>query len=83
MTEQPSRIALPRHIQGALEFVHAHDLSLRREGLGIVSYYRLWLHTNDYVLGTFLELLPNGQVNRVTIREGEGDDRVLVRPVGG
>lgn len=64
----PDRIALPRHIQGGLEY-----LPHRKQ-------YRLWLHTNDFVLGTFLLLQSDGGITRVTVREDEGDEICVVRP---
>lgn len=61
------RIGLPIRIQGALDYLGG-------------GRWRLWLHTRDYVLGTYLELYGDGKVVRVTEREGEGPDIVLVRP---
>jgi hypothetical protein len=78
-TSHVSRIALPRHIQGALEYVPMRRDPVRYDRSN-PAYYRLWLHTSDFVLGTFLELWPNGWVIRVTVREDQGDERVLVRP---
>ena len=63
----PPRIALPTRIQGALE----------HHGGG---KWRLWLHTNDFVYGTFLELYPDGSCFRVTVRDEEGDEVVLIKP---
>lgn len=64
-----SRVALPTRIQGALEYI----------GDG---YYKLWLHTIDYVHGTFLVLYPNGTITRITVRDEEGDECVVIRPKG-
>lgn len=64
------RVALPTRIQGALEYDHAAPF----------GKWRLWLHTNDFVFGTFLELHPDGRVFRVTVRADEGDEVVLIKP---
>lgn len=84
MNNESSRIGLPRHIQGALDYVPVQDrFGSTRVLTGFSDpqgHYRLWLHTKDFVLGTFLELWPNGEVIRVTVREDQGDERVLVRP---
>jgi len=42
--------------------------------------WRIWLSTNDYRFGTFIELCDDGQVVRFTVRENEGDEIHLVRP---
>lgn len=42
--------------------------------------WRLWVATNDYVLGTYLELHSSGEIVRVTARSDEGDEVYLVRP---
>jgi hypothetical protein len=63
----PSRIALPTRIQGALEYAGG-------------GTWKLWLHTNDFHLGTFLLLRSDGSVYRTTLRADEGDDEVLIKP---
>jgi len=41
------------------------------------DYWRLWLTANgDFTLGTFIQLLDNGKVNRVTWHE-DGTESVL------
>jgi hypothetical protein len=40
----------------------------------------LWLATSDYVYGTYLCVYDDGRVERVTVREDEGDEIMLVRP---
>lgn len=60
------RVALPTRIQGALDYV----------GGGV---WRLWLHTPNFVHGTFLTLYSNGKVTRTTVREEEGDEVVIVK----
>lgn len=42
--------------------------------------WRLWLATNDYVHGTYLEAYDSGMVVSVTVREDEGDEAHVVRP---
>lgn len=62
------RIAIPNRLQsGCIERDHR------------MNTWRVWLHTNDFIHGTFLCLYADGKVTRVTIREGEGDDEHLIR----
>ena len=42
--------------------------------------WRLWLSTNDYVHGTYLECHNSGMIERITVREDEGDEVILIRP---
>jgi len=45
------------------------------------SLWRLWLHTNDFVHGTFVALHDDGTVERITTREGDGtEDVALIKP---
>lgn len=67
------RVAIPQRLQGgAIE--EAASFSK------YVMVWRVWLHTNDWVHGTFLLLYQNGMIERVTVREDEGDDIVVVKP---
>lgn len=69
------RTAIPTRLQGA-----AID---RITGLwtehGVPDHWRVWLHTNDHVYGTFLELWDDGSITRVTVRDGY-EDRVEIKP---
>jgi hypothetical protein len=50
---------------------------------GLIRYdghYRLWLHTSDRLLGTYLALHDNGKIERVTVRATEGDQVDLIKP---
>ena len=42
--------------------------------------WRLWIATNDYILGTYIELYDDGRVYTVTVRSDEGDEITYVRP---
>jgi hypothetical protein len=65
---ETSRVALPNRTQGAaLDFM----------GGGV---WRMWLHTPDHVHGTYLVLRSDGSITRVTVRQDEGDDEVLIKP---
>lgn len=66
---QLERIGIPQRtgIANAVDFM----------GGGV---WRLWLHTPDYVHGTFLLLYSDGRATRVVCREDEGDDEFIVRP---
>ena len=46
----------------------------------VEGHYRLWLHTNDRVLGTYLALWDNGKIERITVRDNEGDQIDLIKP---
>lgn len=48
--------------------------------LRIPGGWRIWIATNDFQLGTYLELYNDGRVYRVTSRRDEGDSQVPVRP---
>lgn len=65
---QIDRIALPTRIQGALEFV-PH-----------MGCWRLWLHTSDFIYGTYLELNADGSCDRITERVDEGPDIAVIKP---
>jgi hypothetical protein len=63
------RVGIPNRLQGgALDFIPNN------------SSWRLWLHTNDWIHGTYVEMFPDGSANRVTIRADEGDDVVPIKP---
>lgn len=41
----------------------------------LAASWRIWLAANDdFTLGTYLELTPEGRLLQVTVRNGEGDD---------
>jgi len=42
--------------------------------------WRLWLATNDFKHGTYLDIHNNGMIVRVTVRADEGDECFVVRP---
>lgn len=42
--------------------------------------YRAWIHTADFVNGTYLELHDDGLITRVTIRPHDPDDVVVIKP---
>jgi hypothetical protein len=66
MPEQMFRMALPPRIQGAIDFMGA-------------GRWRLWLHTPDYIHGTYLDMYSDGKITRVTVREDEGDEVVTLK----
>lgn len=64
---QEYRIALPPRTQnGAADYM----------GKGM---WRLWLHTPNFIHGTFLMLYPDGKVVRVVVREDEGDEEMIIK----
>ena len=42
--------------------------------------WRMWIATNDYKYGSYLEFYDNGLIIRVTTRPDEGDEIFWVRP---
>lgn len=64
--QQVFRVALPPRIQGALDYMGG-------------GTWRLWLHTPDYIHGTFLLLYSDGKVTRTTVRQDEGDEIVAIK----
>jgi hypothetical protein len=62
------RIALPPRIQGGLEYEPS------------TKCYKLWLHTADFVLGTYLLLYPDGKIERVVLRADEPDQVDTIKP---
>jgi hypothetical protein len=64
--QQEFRVALPLRIQGALDYMGG-------------GTWRLWLHTPDYIHGTYLTLYSNGKVTRTTVRADEGDEIVNIK----
>jgi hypothetical protein len=40
----------------------------------------LWVATRDYIFGTYFLLYDSGRVERITCREDEGDDIMVIRP---
>jgi hypothetical protein len=67
------RTAIPTRLQGAA--IDRVQMTFPRS----YDYWRLWLHTNDHVNGTFLELHNDGSIIRVTTRDGY-DDRDVIKP---
>jgi hypothetical protein len=64
--QQVFRVALPTRIQGAIDYMGG-------------STWRLWLHTHDFVHGTYLTLFGDGRITRTTVREDEGDEVVVIK----
>ena len=64
----PQQVVLSRDIDG--DYQH----------FVVDSHWRLWLSTNDYVHGTYLAMYDDGHCERITVRAGEGDDIMLVKP---
>jgi hypothetical protein len=64
--QQVFRVALPRNLQGAIDYM----------GGGV---WRLWLHTSDFVNGTYITLFSDGKITRTTVREDEGDEVVVIK----
>lgn len=55
-------------------------MRLERETTDNLGRWKVWLATKDFKYGTFLRLYDDGCVERVTVREGEGDEIILVKP---
>lgn len=64
--QQVFRVALTPRIQGALDYMGG-------------GRWRLWLHTPDFIHGTYLDMQSNGRIDRVTVRQDEGDEIVCIK----
>ena len=42
------------------------------------GHWIIWLHTNDFIHGTFLRLYDNGLIENVTIRSDRPDEDIFV-----
>ena len=42
------------------------------------GYWIIWLHTNDFIHGTFLRLHDNGLIENVTIRSDRPDEDIFI-----
>lgn len=47
------------------------------------GYWIVWLATSDYIYGTYLKLYNDGRIERVTVRNDEPDDVMLIKPKDG
>lgn len=82
------RIGLPPQLK--MLFVERHvpfedDYIDPKNGLETIDYYSgFWLlpiSTNpDRTLGIFLKLYDDGKIERVTVREDEGDEIAVIKP---
>ena len=70
------RIAIPNRLQGGSVEDKEGDFYIE----GWATTWKVWLHTNDWVHGTYMLLYANGKIERVTVRADEGDDIVVVKP---
>jgi hypothetical protein len=60
------RVALPSRLQGSA-------IDQLPDGV-----WRIWLHTNDHVHGSYLLLYPSGKVERITVRDVNDVENVMV-----
>ena len=63
------RIALPPRLQGGC---------VDRDKSN--TYWILWLHTRDWIHGTYLALYDDGRCERVTLRADEGPEIWEIKP---
>ena len=63
------RIALPPRLQGG---------AIDRDNLN--TCWILWLHTKDWVHGTYLALYDDGRCERITLRADEGPEIWEIKP---
>jgi hypothetical protein len=75
------RTQIPTRLQGAAidRVIHVVDANAPNKLWEYKKHWRVWLHTNDHVYGTYLELHDDGSITRVTVRDGY-DERVEVAP---
>lgn len=49
--------------------------------IDVTGYWLIPTHTNpDRTLGTFLRLYDDGKIERITVREDQGDEIVTIKP---
>lgn len=53
------------------------------ETINQLGYWIIWLATSDYIYGTFLRLYDDGRIERITVRNDEPDDVMLIKPRDG
>ena len=82
---EPHKIGIPPGMR--VLYIERHEVmtekSWGKNGImtsTIKGHYRLWLHTSDRLLGTFLKLYDNGKIERITVRANEGDQIDLIKP---
>ena len=46
----------------------------------LIDGWRLWIHSSDYVYGTYMDMHDDGSVWNITTRADEGDECWLARP---
>lgn len=61
-----ARIAVPTRISGAIDFMPDYT-------------WQLWLATPDFIHGTYLKMYLDGRIERVTVRQDEGDEIFTIR----
>lgn len=54
--------------------------SARNQAAGETACWQLWIHTNDFIFGTYLLLYDDGRVERWTDRADEGPQFITVKP---
>lgn len=74
--QQVFRVALTLQRRSALDCL-GEECCFNGANEGVC--WRLWLHTPDYIHGTYLLLHYSGKVERVTVRADEGDEIVLIK----
>jgi len=72
MSQSPARVGIPRRtgVAEAVDYV----------GGGV---WRLWLHTPNYIHGTYLLLYSDGKVTRVTEYADDPPETLVVRYADG
>jgi hypothetical protein len=51
-----------------------------RRIIRLANGWKLWMSTSDFVYGTYLVMNDNGMIRRITIREDEGPEVMVIRP---
>ena len=70
-------------VQPGTRFLRLERSEQEQDSMGIysVGHWLVWINANhDFSLGTFLRLWDDGGIERVTLREDEGDDVQLIKP---
>ena len=59
---------------------HPIKLNIHGKPIAYANFYQVWIHTRDFVYGTYLRLWDCGKIERVTERADRGEEVILIKP---
>ncbi|NJL54613.1 hypothetical protein HC928_05020 [bacterium] len=74
-----TRIGINKRVP-CIERLPSQSVDCESEQWWVKSEWRVWLDTRDFIHGTYLALRGDGSAYRVTVRESEGDEYLLIKP---